>query len=428
MNISPDHTSVKRWLDGVQPHGDTIRCIASALGTKLGRVVTYEEIGFSSAVLGSPIDLAQEAALYPAEPSRAVDLLDGMTAADISDDGPFMSTSWDPARAPSVITGYLFSAPSWHSPSEPQSGHDGRADRIRATVRSLTILEFQYGGGHTRRMLLSYWRSEIIPALRSTRGGPVQRDLFAAAADAAEVLGWSAYDAGRHGAAQRYLTQGLRLAYDADDPLMGGQILSNLSHQANYLGNFNEAVHFARAAQNATRGRASKTVTSMFLAMEARALASLGDAAGCAAALNRAEKEFANRHEVDDPAWISYFDALELAGETAHCFRDLGHARKAQLFAAQAVDPVLTPARTQSFLSLVHADGALAEGNLDEAMALATQSVQVAGLLQSSRQQRYLADFCRALTAGKHLAYPAVREFAETLASRDPNLMACFRN
>jgi hypothetical protein len=28
----------------------------------------------------------------------------------------------------------------------------------------------------------------------------------------------------------------------------------------------------------------------------------------------------------EDPDWISYFDALELAGEAAYCFRDLGQA------------------------------------------------------------------------------------------------------
>jgi hypothetical protein len=103
---------------------------------------------------------------------------------------------------------------------------------IRATVRSLTALDFQYGGGHTRKPLL----------------------VYAAAADAAEVLGWSAYDAGHHGAAQRYFTQGLRLARDGGDALTGGRILANLSHQANYLGNYNEAVHFARAAQSAIVG------------------------------------------------------------------------------------------------------------------------------------------------------------------------------
>ncbi|WP_306215015.1 hypothetical protein [Actinoplanes sp. RD1] len=421
VNITPDHTSVKRWLDGMRPHEDTVRCIAAALGAKLGRLVTHDEIGF-----GAPttIDLSRDAVLYPPESSRTVDLLDGLTAADAGDAPAIRSTAWDSASVPGVITGYLFSAPRWQEFGEAHSGHSGKADRIRATVRSLTQLDFQYGGGHSRRLLLTYWRAEIIPALRDTRGS-AQLDIFAAAADAAAVLGWSAYDAGYHGAAQRYYTQGLRLSQEAGDAVMGGQILSNLSHQANYLGNYNEAVHLARAAQSATLGRASKTVNSMFLAMEARALASLGDARGSANALNRAEQDFANRQGTEDPEWISYFDALELAGEAAHCFRDLGHALKTQQFAAQAVDPLLTPARTQSFISIVHADGALAAGNLEQAVSLAAQSVELAGSLQSSRQLRYIADFGQSLAAGGHLGHRAVRDFAETLT--DSALAAHFR-
>jgi hypothetical protein len=101
--------------------------------------------------------------------------------------------------------------------------------------------------------------------------------------------------------------------------VLGGRLLSNLSHQANYLGRYHEALQFARAAQASARGRATDTVAAMFLAMEARALASSGDARQCATALNLAEQAFARRDRSKDPQWISYFDELELADEAAHC-------------------------------------------------------------------------------------------------------------
>ncbi|WP_203791518.1 hypothetical protein [Paractinoplanes rishiriensis] len=422
LTLSTDHVSVKRWLDGGRPQGDTARCIAAALGAKLGRVITFAEIGLDSVGDAAPIDLTSEGALYPSEPSRSIDVIDGLTDADIRDDSVAAKLPWDSTATPGVITGYLFAEPSWTESSRDISfAAAGIAGRIRATVRNLTQLDFQYGGGHTRKLLLSYWKTEIVPALRGGLGNTAKRDVFAAAADAAEVLGWSAYDAGRHGAAQRYFVQGLRLAREAGDAVMGGQILSNLSHQANYLGNFTEAMHYARAAQSATVGQASATVNAMFLAMEARALASLGDAKGCGAALNRAEQEFGRRRESDDPDWISYFDALELAGEAAHCFRDLGHSRHTQLWAARAIDPVLTPARTRSFICIVHADGALADGNLDEALALAGQSVELAGSLQSSRHLRYVSDFYSSLML-KYDNHAGVREFTALLRSKNPEL------
>lgn len=422
LDISPDHVSVKRWLDGSRPHDDTVRCIAAALGAKLGRVVTLAEIGFDSPQTGSA-DLLLDGVKYLPESSRAIEVLEGLTDADMGDDPLATKSQWDPTVSPGVITGYLFAAPNWENSSVGIDTGLGLAARIRATVRNLTELEFQYGGGHTRKMLLAYWKSEILPELRNGHTGTARQAVFAAAADAAEVLGWNAYDAGRHGAAQRYFVQGLRLSREADDAAMGGHILSNLSHQANYLGNFNEAVHFARAAQSATTGKASATVNAMFLAMEARALASLGDSRGCGEALNRAEQEFARRRQEDDPDWISYFDAFELAGEAAHCFRDLGHSRQTQIFATQAIDPKLTPARTRSFICIVHADGALADGNLDEALSLASQSVELAGSLQSSRHGRYLSDFYGSLTGGRHIKHPAVRAFADLLRSKHPEMV-----
>jgi hypothetical protein len=247
------------------------------------------------------------------------------------------------------------------------------------------------------------------------------RDVMSAAADAAEVLGWSAYDAGLHGAAQRYFVQGLRLAREANDRLMGGQILSNLSHQANYLGNFSEAIQFARAAQAATVGEASATVSAMFLAMEARALASIGDAHACAAVIHRAEQAFDRCNPGEDPDWISYFDAWELAGEAAHCFRDLGQSRETRLFAAQAIDPIHTPARTRAFIDMVSAAGALQAGDLDQAVSIATDSLRLAGSLRSSRYLQYVTDLHGSLTE-KNASHPSVRAFTELVRVSYPTL------
>jgi hypothetical protein len=40
--------------------------------------------------------------------------------------------------------------------------------------------------------------------------------------------------------------------------------------------------------------------------------------------LHRAERELDQRAPGADPQWIYYFDELKLAGERAHCARDLG--------------------------------------------------------------------------------------------------------
>lgn len=421
--ISPDHVSVRRWLDGVRPHDDTVRCIAAALSAKLGRKLSFAEIGFEAPQMATEVDLMQEGAQYPAKPEQAVEVLADLTSADLADSPLITAASWVAEAAPSVITGYLFAEPLHLDQVGPvaESGAEV-ASRIRATVRYLMDLDFQFGGGHTRKMLLFYWKTEIVPALRQSYPELVRREVFAAAADAAELLGWSAYDAGRHGAAQRYFVQGLRLAREANDHVMGAQILSKLSHQANYLGNFSDAVQFARAAQAGGVGKATATVNAMFLAMEARALASLGDSRSCAEVLHRAELVFGQSNPAEDPKWISYFDALELAGEAAHCFRDLGRPEETQRFVANAIDPVRTPPRTRAFIGMVAAAGALSAGDVDEAVSVATTAVGLAGSLQSSRYLRYVSDFYGSLTE-KHASHTAVRQFAELVSKSCPTLV-----
>jgi hypothetical protein len=160
----------------------------------------------------------------------------------------------------------------------------------------------------------------------------------------------------------------------------------------------------------------------MLLAMEARALASSGEARICIKVLNLAEQAFARRDPERDPHWIGYFDELELAGEAAHCFRELGQARETQMFAAQAIDPMATPARTRAFISMVDAAGALRGGNLEEAIAHATNAVNLTGSLRSSRYFRYITDFHELLTQ-QYATNPAVREFNGILTETYPNLL-----
>lgn len=47
-SISPDHVSVRRWLDGTAPRGRTPDYIALALGAKLGRRVTPADLGLAA--------------------------------------------------------------------------------------------------------------------------------------------------------------------------------------------------------------------------------------------------------------------------------------------------------------------------------------------------------------------------------------------
>ncbi|GAA3847074.1 hypothetical protein GCM10022243_11470 [Saccharothrix violaceirubra] len=269
---------------------------------------------------------------------------------------------------------------------------------IRETTADLQMMDFKRGGGHARRLVMHYFQNEVAPLLSWHYADvSLRQEIFSAAAELLRLIGWTAYDAGRHGTAAQYFTQALRIAHEARDSSMVGVILANMSHQANYMGRFDDAVKLAQQALDVTRDNPSKTLQAMIHAMEARARASLGDKLGMVASLNTVEKVFNTRDIDHDPAWISYFDQHELAGEAAHCFLAIGEPGQVSRFSTLAIDPDRTPPRTRSFIRMVAASGALADGDLESAIALATEAIETNVSLQSARYVKYLTDFQAAL-------------------------------
>lgn len=413
--ISTDHVAIARYLDGMQPKPRTAEYIARSISERLGRRVTPADLGFAHPenVVSTVLPTVQ----YSDTASGAAENLAQLARIDLDGAAVPELSRWSHQATSSVITGYLFDAPPGPGRVTDESPPLDAA-AIRITTANLMDLDFQLGGGHTRGMLLFFFQNQVLPLFKAApRPGTARRELFAATAELTQMLGWSAYDAGRHGAAQRYFVHGLRLAREADDASLGARLLSNLSHQANYLGRFSEAVHLARAAQSVAARTSSATVSAMLLTMEARALASLGDTGGCAAVLTKAEREFDRRVEDDDPPWISYFNRAELAGESAHCFRDLGSPVETEQFCTLAIEPRETPPRTVAFINMVSAMGTLIAGDLDQALAVAQRSVELAGPLQSRRYQRYVTDFVAAV-AERHPREARGVAFSQLVAQR----------
>ena len=188
------------------------------------------------------------------------------------------------------------------------------------------------------RLSIQYLSTDAERLLHGRYTEAVGRALFSATAEATLLAAWMSYDSMPGGAlAQRYFIQALALAQAGEDRLLGASVLDAMSHQATYTGRFGEAANLARAAAAGTSGVATATLTSHFHAMEARALARLGDAKGCDRALAEAVREFERRRPEDDPGWIQYFDESELSAEFGHCLRDLGRAADAAQYASRSL-------------------------------------------------------------------------------------------
>ncbi|MBB5108111.1 hypothetical protein [Streptomyces spectabilis] len=268
------------------------------------------------------------------------------------------------------------------------------------------------GGGHGHRALRHYFRHEVLPLLSASYSERVGTALYSAASEVAQLLAWTAYDAGNHRLAHHYLTSTLRLSQVNGDRMFGARILTNLSHQANYLGTHAQAIQLARASVEGGKGQSTPRALAIFTAHEARALANAGDARGAGRAMNEAERHFERADTAEDPDWLHYVDAAEIHGEICHCLRDLKQCREALDHAQRAVDSTDPQyARTLGFCRMVLAQSQLMSGELEAAITTASLAVEAGDTLQSSRFQRYVTDFQTEVS--EHSGNPSVAAFSE---------------
>ncbi|OKI09995.1 transcriptional regulator [Streptomyces sp. CB02923] len=422
LDLRYDKTSVARWLRGQQPRGRAPAIIAEALGRKLGRTVTIDEIGmadgknlasgvglqFSPTVLGA---IEQVCELWRSDVGRR-DFLSGSTVA--------ASALVEPSRD------WLITS------ADPQVARNAGArvgisdvEAVRAMTTALGELDHRFGSGHVRPVVVHYLNSVVSGLLAGSYRESVGRELFAAVARLTELGGYMAVDTGQPGLAQRYYIQALRLAQAAGDRGYGGYVLAaSMSHLAASLGNPREIAQLAKAAQEGARGHVTPRAEAMFFAAEARGHALMGDArafqlvAGRAVgAMDRAGGTPGSPGAGEDPVWISHFDEAYLADELAHCHRDLGQASAARQRAQEAVDGHPEGrARRRAIGLVLLASAQVQQREIEQACHTGTQAVELLSGLRSNRGAEYLEDF--QLRLEPYRDEPVVREFGARLELR----------
>ncbi|MGW0591247.1 hypothetical protein [Streptosporangium sp. NPDC002607] len=393
--INCDHTSVSRWLNGMQPRDDTAGLITVTLSRALGRTVTFSDAGLSSSAK-LPVDLGLA---YPEALAEGMETVTRLWQADLDEawvalNGQINARAWNDAS----LTWLLATSLS----TDERESRIGEADiaRFRATVDLFAQMDNRFGGEHARRSFIHYLNTDATRLLRGRTSEKTSPRLVSVVAEATLLAAWMSYDSGLHALAQRYFIQALGLAQAADDRLLAAGVLDAMSHQATFVGRYREAVNLARAARQGTAGAATPTLTAHFHTMEARALARLGDAPACDRALTQAVREFERRNPDDDPDWIGYFDEAELAAEFGHCFRDLGRP----VVASQYVTPCVRTdrdgeyLRSDFFATMVLADAHLGAREVEQACLVALDALRAGEQLRSARCVSYLREFSVRLT------------------------------
>jgi hypothetical protein len=404
-----DKASVTRWLQGQQPRGGTPELIATVLSERLGRAVGPADLGFHS---DPQRPVASRALVYGEDVAETLHTLAELGSTDISRRSllgavPFVAAALSNPQREWLL--WLLEHRDTVSPTLPVS--DGPVEQVHAMIAVFDQMDNHYGGGGVRTSIVHYLSTEVVPMLQQRGTPPRQRHrLYAAAARLAAMAGWSSYDAGEYGLAQRYMTQGLRLCAEGRDRVLGGQILAGLSHLATSLGRPDEGVALARAGIVTARGAGSPLGLMRLYAMSARGHAAQGRPDDASEALRLAERQLAaSKGAEHESPWVRYLDHHYLQAESALCFRDLGFARQAERTASESLGSGADRRRRQAISRSVLATAHLQQDRLDEAVGTATLALETLSAVHSERSVQALRDFRRRLEPRR--GEPVVQEF-----------------
>jgi hypothetical protein len=409
---------VIRCLKGEQPRDPAQKLAAEVFSLTLARPITETDPGFPKAH-----DLPELGLRFTPSLRDTIETVTTLWRSDVERRQFILNSTFAAGVYASSAIRWL-TAPATPGTTAAAGPRVGQADveAIREVTQTFLRLDNLFGGGRARPTVVRYLYDEVTPLLRSGNySDAVGRNLFAAAAELTRLAGWMAYDLEQHGLAQRYLIQALRLAGEAEDHALGGEILAGMSHQAVYVGQPDDALDLARAAQASADKAALPVLLAESLIMEAHAHAMNKDAAACGRALNAAEHAFA-RSSKDIPAWLGYFDEAYMAAKFGHCFRELGDGTQAEYFARRSLDMVDGYTRGRTFNVILLANSHLQQREPDQACASGDQALDLATGLNSARTVRYMRDLRRRMTA--FAGQPVVREFQarahELLPASDP--------
>lgn len=415
--MSPTHTSVAKYLNGqiAQPSDRSCQVMAKVLSQLLGRPLTLDDIGYARVAPES----ADSTLTYPETIGDSITALTQLTDHELNQADKAAKLLVVPEAWAALLVKAMYGEErSSEPPAEPVQLSQAHIQEVHDATEMFSTFDHRYGGGQSKPLVAQYIKTGVLPVMpRVSAESPIGREYFRAVASLTLRAGWTAYDIGDHGVAQRFLYQAYRLARAAGDRAFAGHVQACLSHQANFLGYFTDAVHLARAAVHGATGSATPTAMSQFHAMAGRALASQGNEREATSALLAAE-DWLNKSEPDnDPDWIWFFDQAELHAEFAHCFRDLGNSEMANHHAATSIDVSKDEfVRSLSFCRSVLATSHLLANDLDQAVHVAMGVVDTAAHLKSYRVVSYLNEFRQKL--GEQASSSAGRTFDEYFAEK----------
>jgi hypothetical protein len=291
-----------------------------------------------------------------------------------------------------------------------------QVNAIRNTFSQFQEMDVIGGGGDdVRRMVAAYLTDHVMPIVREPQSPAIQEALYEVASEQTYLAGWMAFDSGRHGLAQRYLIQSLRLAQASGNRVLGAHVLAGMSDQATQLGYPSEGLSLAQAGRHGLRGLHAPAALTDLLVLEARAHAVMRDAISTVRAIDAAERAYDQIEPQNEAEWARFIDEGYVTGEIANSLRDIHDSGNANRFATQSVAACRLQNRNRraslSYAAL--AASHVQRNDLEAAADAATRSLEMANGVPSIRCTIALDGIRDRLTP--HSANAAVGDFMTRL-------------
>jgi hypothetical protein len=412
VHVSPDASSVRRWLHGERPRPPVPDILADVFSAVVGYRVTTYDLGLGDSAT------AQRGLVYSPSFAASLEAVADLGRADV-DRRNFL------AAAPFAAVAGIGPSRDWllSTFDQPAPGPRVRLEDVSAVRNMFGVFQemdiFQ-GGGSGRLALAAYMNAHVFPLLRRTHSEQVRRVLCEAAAEQTYLLGWMAYDNGEHGTAQRYLIQSLRLAEESHNPALGAHVLAGMADQATLLGHPEEGRRLAQAGRAGLSRSASPACLADLWALEARAWAKLGDKRSAASAVANSESTYENVRLAEEQQWAAFIDPAYLHGEHANTFGDLGQADHAREHAQRSIEHARQQRRarrgamSQAALAVSH----LQRSDLEAAHAAGLRTLSLSRQVKSSRTIEAVRDLGQRMRPfGNHRLVADFNERARELTS-----------
>ncbi|MBL7501618.1 hypothetical protein I6A84_06910 [Frankia sp. CNm7] len=241
------------------------------------------------------------------------------------------------------------------------------------------------------------------------------RSLYAIAAELARIAGWTSYDAGDHGTAQRYYLVGLRAAHEADAPGIGANILRCMAEQAYTAGDPHTAVDLLRSARAGARGRLTATESAVHAGILAIAYGRANDPKAAYVAADEAQKYIAQARPDNDPPYIYWAGPNTISLSVGSALLAAGQAQAALPHLQASVDSTAQDIPRDGLVHRMILARALARaGNPDQAVRLVHDAIDLSAVAASPSVVGYFTEACEEIRATGH---PGVKDLTEHLGT-----------